>query len=162
MNPNNPLEALRPLQLPHADFAWPLAPGWWVLLALLILGLCSLLWWSRRRYRANRVRRSALQRLRQIEAEWQTEANSIQACEAVNAALKATALHYFGQTPTALSGSAWQTWLRSQLGPRLESKIALDFTLTMYAGDSAVLWKSREATLSDARLWLQKFQRAAQ
>lgn len=162
MNPNNPLEALRPLHLPEADFAWPLALGWWVLIAILLAGLCGLIWWSLQRYRMNAVRRSALRRLKQIESEWQTEENSVQACEAINAAIKATALHYCGQQPAALSGPAWQAWLHSRLKPKLKPQISLDFTLTLYSGDNALLWQAREQTLADARRWLQTFKRAAQ
>lgn len=161
MNPNNPLEALRPLHIPEADFTWPLALGWWVLIALALAGLCGLIWWSLRRYRINAKRRSALRRLKQIESEWQSVEHSVQACEAINATIKATALHYCGQQPAALSGSAWQAWLHSRLKPKLKSQVSLEYTLTLYSGNNALLWQTREQTLSDARRWLQTFKGAA-
>lgn len=46
----NNLEALRPIILPEQSSWWPLAPGWWILLVLL-LALLTGFFWGIRKYR---------------------------------------------------------------------------------------------------------------
>lgn len=61
----NPLDQLRDMHLPPPPGLWPPAPGWWLLIALvLVLGIAGIWWWLRRR-RANRYRREALAMLAQ-------------------------------------------------------------------------------------------------
>ena len=48
----DPLAGLRDIALPAAVSWWPLAPGWWLLLGLVLLFALALplwLWWRHRR-----------------------------------------------------------------------------------------------------------------
>ncbi len=66
MNPSDPLAQLRDIHLPEAISWWPLAPGWWVLGALIIAGLAyagHFLW---QRHHALTYRRQALQEIKQL------------------------------------------------------------------------------------------------
>lgn len=68
MNPNDPLANLADIHLPNSISAWPLAPGWWVLIILACTGLVALfMLWSK--WHASRLyRRQALGQLKNIEA----------------------------------------------------------------------------------------------
>ena len=68
MNPNDPLADLADIHLPNSISAWPLAPGWWVLIILACAGLVALfILWSK--WHASRLyRRQALAQLNSIEA----------------------------------------------------------------------------------------------
>jgi len=55
----DPLAALRDLVAPTAVSWWPLAPGWWLLIAVLLAALGYTGWWLWRRYRARQYLREA-------------------------------------------------------------------------------------------------------
>ena len=57
----NPLDQLRDIHLPEAIGWWPLAPGWWLLIILVCLGLITLARLFLRRRQASAYRRQALQ-----------------------------------------------------------------------------------------------------
>ena len=57
---------LRDLHLPEPVGWWPLAWGWWILIALALAGIAYLLLRAWRQWRANRPRRIALQQLGKV------------------------------------------------------------------------------------------------
>lgn len=112
MNPQDPLAALHPLREPGPIGWWPPAPGWWLLLGLLLLALAALAWWALRRYRANAYRRRALQQLEAIYAEFHQTGDRARCLQDVNALLKSVALHaYPRRRVAAASGAAWLAFL---------------------------------------------------
>ena len=66
VNATDPLAELRDIHLPDSVSAWPLAPGWWLLIFVVCAGLTALLIAYVRRRRARLYRRQALQQLQQI------------------------------------------------------------------------------------------------
>ncbi|WP_024460298.1 DUF4381 domain-containing protein [Marinimicrobium sp. LS-A18] len=60
MNPQDPLAQLKDIHLPEPIGWWPLAWGWWLLIALLLIVLGALLWQGYRRQRRQRYRREAM------------------------------------------------------------------------------------------------------
>lgn len=103
---NDPLAALKPLHHPESISWWPLAPGWWVLLALLLVVALLATW---RRYRL-RLQRLALQELGELQSR-----NLVASAMAnqVNQLLKRYALVCFPRTEVAgLSGKQWLRFLR--------------------------------------------------
>jgi len=66
MNPADPLAELRDIHLPDSVSAWPLAPGWWLLMIVACAALSALLIAYTRRRRARLYRRQALQQLQLI------------------------------------------------------------------------------------------------
>ena len=105
MNPDMMLAQLAPLRAPESIGWWPLAPGWWIVLASAIVGLFLISRWLRRRYRRARYRRAALSQLRLLRAAEATTTD-------INQLLKAAALRAFpAEQVAALHGRHWQDFL---------------------------------------------------
>ena len=64
MNPDD--IPIRELHLPDATGWWPLAPGWWFLIALAVAGAAYLIIRAWRHWRANAPRRFAIRQLNDI------------------------------------------------------------------------------------------------
>ena len=107
MNPNMMLAQLAPLRAPESIGWWPMAPGWWIILALAIAGLFLIARWIQRRYRRAHYRRAALSQLRLLKAAEATTTD-------INQLLKAAALRAFpAEQVAALHGQHWQDFLLS-------------------------------------------------
>lgn len=109
----DPLAALRGIHLPEAVGFWPLAPGWWIALAVLV-GIVVLAIVMVRMRRAS-LAHHALRELGELDPareDFQSLAVS------VSALLRRVALRRFGQNRVAsLHGSSWQEFL-SETSPR--------------------------------------------
>lgn len=155
MNPQDPLNQLRPLQLPEADFSWPLAPGWWLLAALASVALIAAVAALYRYYQRRAVLRQARTELQKIADRWRDSDSSEDAVVAINALLKATALHYQADSAIAsFSEQQWQAWLQNTTSKRHQKTCQFDFAWQVYSGDKHRLWTNREATLRDSERWL--------
>lgn len=107
----NPLDQLADIHLPEAVSIWPLAPGWYVLIALLLLLTVGGLW-LRQRQRRNAYRREATQALEAALSLYKQSEELNTYLQQFNAILRRTALSA-GATPAVLSlkGEAWLAWL---------------------------------------------------
>ncbi len=95
------LDRLHDIAVPPPVPWWPPAPGWYGVLALVLLGVVVLLVWQWRRWRANAYRRAALQEL----AAANTPA-------AISEILRRAALAFTPRTTLAeLTGEKWSAWL---------------------------------------------------
>ncbi|UUO07190.1 DUF4381 domain-containing protein [Blastopirellula sp. J2-11] len=95
------LDKLHDIVVPPEVSWWPLAPGWWVLLALLLTGIVYLLYRSWKDWRANAYRRIALKEL--------LTANSV---SAISELLRRTALKVAPRSEIASqTANAWPDWL---------------------------------------------------
>ncbi len=109
---------LRDLALPPTPGLWPLAPGWWLLAALLLLAV-GLAWrWYRRRQQQRRPYQLARQQLLQLSQAWQAGRLTHHTyLDASNTLLKQLCLHVRGQTEVAvLWGEPWLQWLDHAMG----------------------------------------------
>ena len=105
MNPDMMMAQLAPLRAPESIGSWPLAPGWWIILASAIVGVFLIGRWLRRRYRRAQYRRTALSQLRLLRA---AEVSTTD----INQLLKAAALRAFpAEQVAALHGQRWQDFL---------------------------------------------------
>lgn len=112
MNQPDPLANLHPLRTPEPLGWWPLAPGWWLLMALIGLALVAAAVWLLRRHRANAYRRTALQQLQALRDRQQREPDPLVFLASLNGLLKSVALRTFGQrTVAAASGAEWVAFL---------------------------------------------------
>ena len=116
MNPQDPLANLHPLREPGLIGWWPLAPGWWLLLAIVLLCLAALGYVLLKRYRANAYRRQALAQLQTLHREYLEEKNAGQYLAQTNALLKSVALRSYPRREVAASnGEQWLTFLNNSM-----------------------------------------------
>lgn len=107
---------LRDLHLPDAVSWWPLAPGWWLLIALSGLALIYLLrLWLRTRARGA-ARRYALRELNALLKSHAEHGDLVQFSARASALLRRTMLAYAPRRDVAgLTGDAWLHWLDRDL-----------------------------------------------
>jgi hypothetical protein len=116
MNPQDPLANLHPLREPELIGWWPLAPGWWLLLAMLVMCLLGLIYLLLRRYRANAYRRQALLQLREVQQRYLDEGDVTGCLSQINALLKSVALQAYPRRGVAgSSGEQWLAFLNSRV-----------------------------------------------
>ena len=108
---------IRDVHLPDAIGLWPLAPGWWVLIAVLVIALLfggRMLW---RSYRQGVYRRAALHQLSALERDYQEHGNAVALAASVSGLLRRAMLAYARRSDIAgLTGQAWLEWLDRDLG----------------------------------------------
>lgn len=113
---------LRDLHLPEAISWWPLAPGWWVIIAALLgVGIYLLRLYLRRRARGA-ARRHALRQLAQLTADFERHGNTVAFSGDLSELLRRTMLAYAPRQEVAgLTGDAWLEWLDQDLDrPRFQ------------------------------------------
>ena len=108
----DPLAQLRDIHLPDAISAWPPAPGWWIITAIVLALLVTGIYQWRRWRRRNRYRRQALQQLLVLQRYQQQPKDYLAYLQQLNQLLKQTALAANTDTDVAgLSGRQWLAFL---------------------------------------------------
>lgn len=109
----SPLDQLADIHLPDTVSWWPLAPGWWALLALLVIAVIAFFVW-RHKTRQNSYRLHAQQQLDKIYASYQHDENAATLLHEVSVLLRRTALTAYPNSFSAsIKGQAWLDWLDS-------------------------------------------------
>lgn len=107
---------LRGLHLPDAISWWPLAPGWWLVIGLLVLGAGLLLRNALQRRSRSAARRHALRQLEQYSAAFSDHGNAVTLGIEVSELLRRAMLAYAPRADVAgLTGEAWLAWLDRDL-----------------------------------------------
>jgi hypothetical protein len=103
---------LRDLHLPEPIGWWPLAPGWWLVIALVLIGIGWLLLRAWRRYQFHAPRRYAIRALAAVEVEYLARRNPVTLGQQLSELLRRTMLAYAPRHEVAgLTGDAWLEWL---------------------------------------------------
>ena len=132
MNPQDPLAALQPLLEPGLIGWWPLAPGWWLLLLLLVATGAGLGWLAWRRHRSRAYRRQALAQLDQLHQEFQQHQDAKSYLAAGNALLKSVALRaYPPERVASRTGREWEQFLNASMGKK-RAEFPADFASASY------------------------------
>ncbi len=119
MNPMDPLAQLRDIHTPEPVGWWPLAWGWWLLIALLLGAAALCLWLLWRRRRANRYRRQALLELDVLGRHFRHHGDRARYLQDLSVLLRRTALSAAPREAVAsLQGEQWLAWLDATLGPQ--------------------------------------------
>jgi hypothetical protein len=102
----NPLQDLKDIRTPASIENWPPAYGWWLLVFLLVVGICLLTIWLLKGQKVRRVKHQALQALKHIDGA------NLDSVPQLNQLLKRVALHYFpNQNVQQMYGAQWTAFL---------------------------------------------------
>ena len=103
---------LRDLHLPDAIGWWPLAPGWWVVLAVMAGVIAYIAWRWYRAWQFHAPRRFALRELAQIEAAYLEHRDPVRLGKQLSELLRRGMLAYAPRELVAgLTGESWLRWL---------------------------------------------------
>ena len=138
---------------PPAVSWWPLAPGWWILIAV-VLGL--MLWYAWLvflRWRANRARRVALRELAHIARHYEQNGDSVQLAKELSELLRRALLAYAPRKDvaglTALLTVPWA--LKFLWAPAVDAlRAALDRLLARVSAEWATLGREKPLFLKIA------------
>ena len=105
---------IRDIHLPEPISWWPLAPGWWILLAL-IIGLIALFWFIKTRKKQQKdtlfsIHQQVMEELQKIN---QIEDNRL-FTQKLSELLKRVAITKYGKKVAGLTGKAWLEFLDTQ------------------------------------------------
>ena len=107
---------IRDLHLPEVIGWWPLAPGWWLLIGLCVLGVAALCWRYVQARAQSRARRLALRRLESLLDAYESHRDAARFGAELSALLRRTMLAYAPRSKVAgLTGEAWLEWLDRDL-----------------------------------------------
>ncbi len=107
---------LRDLHLPEPIGWWPLAPGWWLVIALVLFALGWLLWQAWRKYQFHAPRRYAIRELATLESEYFEHRNPVTLGQQLSELLRRAMMAYAPRHEVAgLTGEAWLEWLDKDL-----------------------------------------------
>ena len=149
----NPAELpIRDLHLPDAIGIWPLAPGWWIVIALTVV---ALIWLVRRlvlRRARGAMRRHALRRLAALEREYLEHRDAVKFATALSALVRRTMLAYAPRQEVAgLTGESWLEWLDHDLAtPCFLDGDGRALVTMPYRGPAQQIDQSQIAMLVDA------------
>jgi len=111
----DPLSDLADIHLPAAVSAWPPAPLWWFLAALVLAALAAMVAWLYRRWLLRRRMQVALDEITTAQQFCQREQNadaSLALLHTCNSVLKRVALVHYPETEVAaLHGRPWLSFL---------------------------------------------------
>jgi hypothetical protein len=113
---------IRDLHLPEAVSWWPLAPGWYVVIAALLVVCIYLLRLYLQRRSRGAARRHAMRELARLTAEFENHGNAVAFSSDMSELLRRTMLAYAPRSEVAgLTGDAWLEWLDRDLDqPRFQ------------------------------------------
>jgi hypothetical protein len=135
------LSQLAPAHAPPAAGWWPLAPGWWIILIILVLIASIAIYWQRRT--DVRLRRIALRELESLHDTIQEDSVFARELEHL---LRRYALARFGRdSVAALSGERWLAFVVEHGGVALSGPGGASLLRTAYGGSTnahRALWLS--------------------
>ena len=107
---------LRGLHVPEMIGWWPLAPGWWLVIGLIVVGLVLLLRRAASRRNENAPRRHAIRELERSTTAFAEHGDTVRLGAEVSEILRRTMLAYAPRSEVAgLTGDAWLDWLDRDL-----------------------------------------------
>lgn len=115
---------LRDIHLPEAIGWWPLAPGWWLLIAIALAALALTLRGYLQRRARGAARRQALRQLVELTVDYEQHRDATVFMAQLSSLLRRTMLAYAPRDEVAgLTGDAWLEWLdRDFDAPRFRSE----------------------------------------
>jgi hypothetical protein len=151
----DPLAGLLDIHLPEAVSFWPLAPGWWIALGLVVAVAISarILLGMRRRS----LKRAALVELSGIEARYAADADIFGLALRLSTLLRRVALTRFRRRDVAsLAGEGWSNFLlRTGTKRGLSAEHVQDLSRAIYSGEHELTDESAPTKwIGAARRWI--------
>lgn len=108
---------LRDIHFPEAVSWWPLAPGWWIVMALLILFMVFLYWWLFiKKVPTRSIADIASEEFKLIQTNFGKHQNKAQLAKDLSEFLRRVCISLFPRTDTAgLTGHSWLAFLDQAL-----------------------------------------------
>ncbi len=120
--PATSLDRLHDLVLPPAVPWWPLAPGWYLVIALALVAVMWMTLRAWRQWQSNAYRREAVRELASLESS-----------AAIAELLRRTALAIAPRSEIAeKTGTAWLDWLAAQLPEPMPDTVRTQLTVGVY------------------------------
>ncbi len=98
------VERLRGIQMPDDVSIWPLAPGWWLLLILILSGVMTGCLF---RYRRRALRREAMRELARIHSRYRRDNDDAAFTIGISTLLRRVAREYRRNPPVTVRGVPW-------------------------------------------------------
>lgn len=116
---------LRDLHLPEPIGWWPLAPGWWVIIALAVVAAAYVLRLLLKKHSRSAARRHALKQLATLTRDFEQHGDVVAFSRAMSELLRRTMLAYAPRSDVAgLTGDEWLAWLDRDLDrPRFQGDV---------------------------------------
>ncbi len=109
---NSPLE-LRDIHLPEAISWWPIAPGWWLIIASTLL-VIIVIFITRKIYLSRQLKRDINTEIDNIKQQFQTTQDKSQLAKALSILLRRASITYYPDKHIAgLTGNDWLDYLDS-------------------------------------------------
>ncbi len=157
----DPLANLRDIHLPDAIGYWPLAPGWWLLMASMVV-LAVIMFLAVRHYRRNAYRREAIRQLSNIHQQYLTASQGSARNNAgrvylqqINRLLKQV---YFTRDVNRVAGLNGQSWIEElqRAAPKVRLSRFSDRLLALYTPDLRVEDSDVAEIQQEMRQWLRQ------
>ncbi|MCW8445107.1 DUF4381 domain-containing protein [Fluoribacter gormanii] len=119
----DPLAQLKDIHLPTPIGWWPMAPGWYILIALVLFLVMVIAYGIYKKHRNALAKKQALLLLKNYQNQYENEQNGAQASAHISELLRRVALVYYPREQVAsLHGDEWLTFLK-------ETSKNIDFNL---------------------------------
>jgi hypothetical protein len=108
----DPLAELRQIHLPDPVSDFPAAPGWWILLILVLVGGYFAIRWAIRYWKGNRYRRSGIKQLNALLKQYEYNEDAREYLNGFSTLLKRLAITIYPRNQVAsLTGEEWVAFL---------------------------------------------------
>ena len=145
---NDTLADLKGIHLPEPVSWWPLAPGWWMLIVLIVAVITVSLYMGLRHYQRNAFRRQALQELQQLRHQ---ALPAEQLLSAISQLIRRTVISSRQQRLEAsLQGQDWQQFLQQYM-PETQAHL---LAVGQYQAHPAV---DTDKLLHSTEQWLKRY-----
>lgn len=135
------LHGIDEIEIPVHVPWWPETVAWKILLALVSVGITKYAWRRLRKWQANKYRRIAIEKLREIELEYFSK-NRPQSLQELPVILKATALQAYPRENIARSSNKEWLALLSRTAPNCNFDSSLGELLLCIAYQPSQYWQT--------------------
>jgi len=164
--PSDPLAGLRDIHMPEAIGWWPLAPGWWLLLGLVVVLGVALWWWLRwRETQRNKpiifshadIVKAALLELNALDQHPDSSASIRHLIIETSHILRRSAMQLDASGSVAgLTGEAWLKWLDSRWDRHDFTQTVGQTLIDAPYRNTALKTDDLDALLLTCRAWLEQ------